>query len=75
MEILTGNGRVVTATEGNEHAGLCRGFRNSYGTPGYALSLTIELEPVTPLVHLRHFRSTPRKRAWRPSRRWRGTAA
>ena len=56
MEILTGDGRVVTATADNGHAGLYRGFPNSYGTLGYALSLTIELEPVTPYVHLRHFR-------------------
>ena len=56
LEILTGDGRVVTATEGNEHAALFRGFPNSYGTLGYALSLTIELEPVKPFVHLRHFR-------------------
>jgi FAD/FMN-containing dehydrogenase len=56
LEILTGDGRVVTATADNEHADLFRGFPNSYGTLGYALSLTIELEPVQPYVHLRHFR-------------------
>jgi FAD/FMN-containing dehydrogenase len=56
MEILTGDGQVVTATADNEHADLFRGFPNSYGTLGYALSLTIELEPVAPFVHLRHFR-------------------
>ena len=56
MEILTGDGRVVTATPDGEHAALFRGFPNSYGTLGYALSLTIELEPVKPYVHLRHFR-------------------
>lgn len=56
MEILTGDGRVVTATDGNQHAALFRGFPNSYGTLGYAVSLTIELEPVQPYVHLRHFR-------------------
>jgi FAD/FMN-containing dehydrogenase len=55
MEILTGDGRVVRATADNEHAGLFRGFPNSHGTLGYALSLTIELEPVQPFVHLRHF--------------------
>jgi FAD/FMN-containing dehydrogenase len=55
LEILTGDGRVVRATPGNEHADLFRGFPNSYGTLGYALSLTIELEPVRPFVHLRHF--------------------
>ena len=56
MEILTGDGQVVTATADNDHADLFRGFPNSYGTLGYALSLTIELEPVAPYVHLRHFR-------------------
>jgi FAD/FMN-containing dehydrogenase len=58
MEILTGDGRVVTATASNEHAALYRGFPNSYGTLGYTLALTIELEPVKPYVHLRHFRFT-----------------
>ena len=58
MDILTGDGRVVTATAEGEHAGLFRGFPNSYGTLGYALSLTIELEPVAPYVHLRHFAFT-----------------
>ncbi len=53
MEILTGDGRVITATPGGEHDALYRGFPNSYGTLGYALSLTIELEPVRPFVHLR----------------------
>jgi FAD/FMN-containing dehydrogenase len=56
MEILTGDGQVVTATPDNEHAALYRGFPNSYGTLGYTLSLTIELEPVKKYVHLRHFR-------------------
>src|SRR6266568_875391 len=58
MEILTGDGRVVAATAAGEHAELFRGFPNSYGTLGYALSLTIELEPVAPFVHLRHFAYT-----------------
>jgi FAD/FMN-containing dehydrogenase len=56
MEILTGDGRVVTAADGNEHDALFRGFPNSYGTLGYALALTIELEPVAPYVHLKHYR-------------------
>jgi FAD/FMN-containing dehydrogenase len=55
LEILTGDGRVVTAAPAGEHADLYRGFPNSYGTLGYALSLTIELEPVSRYVHLRHF--------------------
>jgi len=56
MDILTGDGRIVTAAPGTEHEGLYRGFPNSYGTLGYALWLTISLEPVAPFVHLRHFR-------------------
>jgi FAD/FMN-containing dehydrogenase len=58
MQILTGDGRVVTATAGNEHRDLFLGFPNSYGTLGYSLALTIELEPVRPYVHVRHFAFT-----------------
>ncbi|MBB6119092.1 FAD-binding oxidoreductase [Nocardiopsis algeriensis] len=56
MEILTGGGEVVTATRDNAHSDLFHGFPNSYGTLGYALRLRIELEPVSPYVHLRHLR-------------------
>src|SRR5262245_53391209 len=56
MEILTGAGEVVTATRDNEHRDLFYGFPNSYGTLGYALRITIELEPVKPYVWLRHVR-------------------
>ncbi len=56
MDVLTGDGRVVTATRTNEHRDLFFGFPNSYGTLGYALRLRIELEPVTPYIHLRHIR-------------------
>ncbi|MGH3714920.1 MAG: FAD-binding oxidoreductase [Micromonosporaceae bacterium] len=56
MEILTGAGEVVVATPDNEHADLFMAFPNSYGTLGYALRLTIELEPVKPYVTLRHLR-------------------
>ena len=55
MQILTGDGRVVIATKDNEHSDLFYGFPNSYGTLGYSLALTIELMPVKPYVHLRHF--------------------
>ena len=47
--------RHSRATADNEHADLFHGFPNSLGNLGYALSLTIELEPVQPFVHLRHF--------------------
>jgi FAD/FMN-containing dehydrogenase len=56
LEVLTGDGRVVVAAPDNEHADLFRGFPNSYGTLGYALRLTIDLEPVRPYVRLRHLR-------------------
>lgn len=56
MDVLTGDGRVLTATPDGEHSDLFYGFANSYGTLGYALRLRIELEPVRPFVALRHIR-------------------
>src|SRR6476646_7206598 len=56
MDVLTGTGEIVTATPDNEHRELFYGFPNSYGSLGYALRLRIELEPVSPDVHLRHLR-------------------
>src|SRR6202789_3508026 len=55
MQILTGDGSIVIATKDNEHSDLYHGFPNSYGTLGYTLALTIELMPVKPYVHVRHF--------------------
>jgi len=55
MDVLTGDGRVVTCSRTVEPE-LFTGFPNSYGTLGYALRLQIELEPVRPFVHLRHVR-------------------
>jgi FAD/FMN-containing dehydrogenase len=54
VEVLTGDGRVLTATADNEHAELFRALPNSYGTLGYALSLTVELTAVRRYVALRH---------------------
>lgn len=56
MDILTGDGEVVTATRDNEHADLFHGFPHSYGSLGYALRLTVDLEPAKPYVRLRHVR-------------------
>src|SRR4051812_1384781 len=56
MDILTGAGEVVTARPDGEHRDLFYGFPNSYGSLGYALRLRIELEPVSPYVHLWHVR-------------------
>ncbi len=54
LDILTGDGEVVTARADNEHADLFHGFPNSYGSLGYATRLRIELEPTHPVVALRH---------------------
>ncbi len=54
IEVLTGDGRVVTARPEGEHRDLYFGFPNSYGTLGYALRARIELESVAPWVRLRH---------------------
>ena len=56
MDVLTGAGEVLTVKPTNEHRDLFFGFPNSYGSLGYALRLRIELEPVSPYVHLRHLR-------------------
>ena len=56
VDVLTGDGRVVTATPDGPEAELFRTFPNSYGTLGYALRLTIDLEQVQPYVHVRHIR-------------------
>jgi FAD/FMN-containing dehydrogenase len=56
IEVMTGDGRVVVARPDNEHAELFKAFPNSYGTLGYSLRLTIDLEPVRPYVRLRHLR-------------------
>jgi FAD/FMN-containing dehydrogenase len=54
MEILTGDGSVVTCTRAHEHADLFHGFPNSYGTLGYALRVASRAIPVKPYVHVEH---------------------
>lgn len=54
IDVLLGDGRVVTASPDNEHAGLFYGFPNSYGTLGYALRVKAKTVPVKPYVHLTH---------------------
>lgn len=56
IEILTGEGELVTAQPDGDAADLFAGFPNSYGTLGYSVRLTIDLEPVLPYVALRHIR-------------------
>ena len=54
LDVLLGDGRVVTCTPHNEHSDLFFGFPNSYGTLGYALRVRAKTIPVKPFVHLRH---------------------
>lgn len=58
VDILTGDGEIVTATPTGENADLFTGFPNSYGTLGYSVRLRIDLEEVLPYVALRHVRFT-----------------
>jgi FAD/FMN-containing dehydrogenase len=54
MDILTGDGSIVTCTANNEHRDLFHGFPNSYGTLGYALKLTARTMPVKRHVRVEH---------------------
>ena len=54
MDILAGDGRVVTAAPDNEHRDLFFGFPNSYGTLGYALRVKGRALPVKRFVRLEH---------------------
>lgn len=54
MEVLTGNGDVVTCTPDNDHQDLFFGFPNSYGTLGYVLKLKVRTIPVKRFVRLQH---------------------
>jgi len=56
LEVLTGDGRVLTCRPDNEHSDLFYGFPNSYGTLGYALRLRARAVPVKPFVELAHRR-------------------
>jgi FAD/FMN-containing dehydrogenase len=54
LDVLLGDGRIVTCTPDNEHADLFYGFPNSYGTLGYALRVKAKAVAVKPYVRLEH---------------------
>jgi FAD/FMN-containing dehydrogenase len=58
LEVLTGDGRIVTCRPDNEYRDLFCGFANSYGTLGYALSVTARTVPAKAFVALEHVRHT-----------------
>ncbi|MEO5711209.1 MAG: FAD-binding oxidoreductase [Nocardioidaceae bacterium] len=53
MDVLTGDGQVVTTTPGED---LFDAFPNSYGSLGYATRIKITLEKAPAYVDLRHLR-------------------
>jgi len=54
MDVLTGDGRVVTATPDNDARDLFFALPNSYGTLGYILKLRIATVDVKPFVKIEH---------------------
>ena len=54
MDVLTGDGEVLTCTPQNEHRALFYGLPNSYGTLGYVLRLKARTLPVRSCVALHH---------------------
>jgi FAD/FMN-containing dehydrogenase len=54
MDVLTGDGRMLTCTPGNAHRDLFFGMPNSYGTLGYTLRVTAKTLPVKRHVHVTH---------------------
>ena len=56
MDVLTGDGEVVTARPEGPTSDLFEAFPNSYGSLGYTTRIRIELEPVPGYVDLRHVR-------------------
>jgi FAD/FMN-containing dehydrogenase len=54
LDVLLGDGRVVSCTPHNAQADLFFGFPNSYGTLGYALRVKAKTIPVKPYVRLEH---------------------
>ena len=54
LEVLLGDGSIVTCTPDNEFADLFFGFPNSYGTLGYALRVKAKAVPVQPYVRIEH---------------------
>jgi FAD/FMN-containing dehydrogenase len=62
MDVLVGDGQVVTCTPTNAYRDLFFGFPNSYGTLGYLLKLKAMTVPVKPYVQIKHlhYRDTER---------------
>ena len=58
MEVLTGEGELVSCSATNEHSDLFFGLPNSYGTLGYILKLKTKVIKTKPYIRLEHTRHT-----------------
>lgn len=54
LDILLGDGRVITVSPTNEHRELFYSFPNTYGSLGYALRVVVRLYPIKPYIQLTH---------------------
>ena len=54
MDVLCGNGDIITAAPDGEHAEFFNAFPNSYGSLGYATRIQIRLVAVPRFVELQH---------------------
>lgn len=61
MEIVLADSSVVTCTPNNKYKDLFFAFPNSYGTLGYALSVSVKLIPVKKYVHIQHVKFSDSK--------------
>ncbi len=56
VEVLSGDGTVLTCTPENEHRDLFFALPNSYGTLGYALKIKMKLIPAKKFIRLTNLR-------------------
>ena len=54
LDVLLGDGSIVSCSAHNAHSDLFFGFPNSYGTLGYALRVKAKTIPVKKYVRLSH---------------------
>ncbi len=70
MDVLTGDGEIVTCTPDNENRDLFFGLPNSYGTLGYVTKLKIRTIPVKRYVQLQHIRHRDTRDYFRALEQW-----
>jgi FAD/FMN-containing dehydrogenase len=61
MDILLGDGQIVSCSSTNEHRDLFYAFPNTFGTLGYALKVSVKLIPAKKFVKLTHLHFSDQK--------------